>query len=292
MLSQQTPPETVNQEKQCVKQLTGVSDVNDVIFNNVGWTSRVYIVGNGQFVVKFPRDDEVKREYVRELAVLRLLGQIECAVQVPKLRWWHPNNDYLGYEGIVGDEFAPVALHTGSSARKAIGRAVGSFLKRLHALNLDSARVVTVQDEIDEFQHKYRLSSAVITRDFTGDEQAKLASLIEEELPRELLRLGENPALCHGDLGFWNMILKDDGQIGIVDFGDTGYYDRSKDFMGLRDPELLDAALATYGDNEVLRRKIALRQKVLHILDLPFFIGKEDEVGISKTVSMIKAAIE
>ena len=128
MLSQQTPSEIVEQEKQHVQQLTGVSDVNDIVFNNVGWTSRVYIVGKGRFVVKFPRGDEVKREYVQELAILRLLSQVESAVQVPKLRWQHPDNDYLGYEGIVGDEFAPVAMHTNSDARRAIGRAVGGFL--------------------------------------------------------------------------------------------------------------------------------------------------------------------
>lgn len=55
--------------------------------------------------------------------------------------------------------------------------------------------------------------------------------------------------------------------------------------------EVLDAALEAYGDTAVLRQKIAVRRKILYIVDLPFFIGKEDEDGIKKTVSKIKSTI-
>jgi hypothetical protein len=87
------------------------------------------------------------------------------------------------------------------------------------------------------------------------------------------------------------MILQYDRQVGIIDFGDVGYYDHSKDFMGLGDPDLLEAALVAYGESKYLRRKIAVRQKILYILDLPFFIGKDDGVGIRKTVAKIKAIL-
>jgi aminoglycoside phosphotransferase (APT) family kinase protein len=291
MLSQQTPPELIEQERRLVQQLTGVSGADQVVLNDGGWTSRVYIAGGGRFVVKFPRGEAVRHEYASEIAILTLLARIEAPVQLPRLRWRHPDNAYLGYEGIIGDQFAPLAARTDADTRKALGRAIGRFLKQLHSLTLEGARVVTTGDEIEEFQYKYRLSSPVIARDFTKDEQARLARLVEEEMPAELVRLGEDRALCHGDLGLWNMVLSQDGRIGIVDFGDSGYFDRSKDFMGLRDPDLLDSALEAYGDDQVLRQKIAIRQKILNILDLPFFIGKADAAGIGKTVAEIKVAL-
>jgi aminoglycoside phosphotransferase (APT) family kinase protein len=291
MLSQQTPAEVVERERQLVRKLIGLSDSDHVVLNDRGWTSRVYIVNDGQYVVKFPRGEVVRREYASEIAVLNLLAQIESPVRVPVLRWLHPDNAYLGYEGIVGDEFAPMVALTDAETRRAVGYAVGSFLKQLHGLALEGARVMTIEDEIDEFQSKYDLASPVVTRDFTEDEQARLATLIEEEMPKELLRLGEDRALCHGDLGLWNMILQYDRQVGIIDFGDVGYYDHSKDFMGLGDPDLLEAALVAYGESKYLRRKIAVRQKILYILDLPFFIGKDDGVGIRKTVAKIKAIL-
>jgi aminoglycoside phosphotransferase (APT) family kinase protein len=291
MLPQHTPPDVIEHERRLVQQLAGVGDIRDVTLNDGGWTSRVYIVNDGQFVVKFPRGAEVKLEYACEVCALRLLETITSAVQVPRLLWSHPDNDYLGYEGIVGRQFAQVSASTDSGARKAIGRAIGAFLTQFHALTLDGASAMTLPAEIEEFQSKYKLGLPVISRDFTTREQGALETLIEEDLPRELLRCGDDPMLCHGDLGLWNMILKADGRIGIIDFGDAGYYDRSKDFMGLRDPDLLDAALDAYGDSDSLRRKISLRQKILYILDLPFFIGKGDEDGIGKTVAAIKAAI-
>lgn len=69
--------------------------------------------------------------------------------------------------------------------------------------------------------------------------------------------------MCHGDLGYWNMVLREDGGIGVIDFGDIGHYDRSKDFIGFEDAEALDEALKVYGDSELLRQKVAIRQKVL-----------------------------
>ena len=47
-------------------------------------------------------------------------------------------------------------------------------------------------------------------------------------------KLKSNIKLCHGDLGLWNIILNKK-QIGIIDFGDVGYYDSSIDFSGIGD---------------------------------------------------------
>lgn len=282
--------ETIASEKQLVSHLANVH-IDQIIFNDIGWTSRVYIVSNGRFVVKFPRTDEVKKEYEQEIAVLKLLEQIKATIQVPKIRWTDANNDYLGYEGIIGQAFDQVAPTTDTAIKQTIGHAIGEFLKQLHALNLDNARTMTIQDEIKEFQYKYGLGLAVIKRDFSEEEQTKLETLIYEEMPTELERLGEEMALCHGDLGYWNMILTEAESVGIIDFGDIGYYDKSKDFIGLEGKEALNEALKVYGDNEILRQKIAIRQKVLSILDLPFFIGKKDEKGIVKTVTKIKAGL-
>lgn len=289
--SQQTSLHVIEDEKQQIKELVGLSDLSAIAFNDVGWTSRVYIIHNGQYVFKFPRAETVKNEYAQEIALFKLLDKQATHVQVPKVRWTHPRNDYLGYEGIIGQEFTPLAAHMSIEVKRSIGRAIGSFLKQLHALNLHNARTMTVHDEIKEFQYKYGLALRVIERDFSQEEQAKLKALLYDEMPSELTQLGRDKALCHGDLGYWNMILKPDNHIGIIDFGDVGYYDRSKDFIGLQDNEILDQALGVYGDNPLLRQKITIRQKVLYILDLPFFIGKNDEQGITRTVAKIRAGL-
>jgi len=45
-----------NDELEMVKRLTGVCDESRIEINEIGWTSRVYIVDGGKIVFKFPRN--------------------------------------------------------------------------------------------------------------------------------------------------------------------------------------------------------------------------------------------
>jgi hypothetical protein len=83
----------------------------------------------------------------------------------------------------------------------------------------------------------------------------------------------------------------DNGQLGIIDFGDVGYYDRSKDFIDLNDNQIFELALQAYGDNEKLRQKITMRQNTTHIISLTYYIGKHDQKGIQKTLAKIKSTL-
>lgn len=190
MYPQKTDRAIITKEEQLVKDLVGLSDSDHIELNDVGWTSRVYIVNDGQFVIKCPRSETTKKEYEQEIRILRLLEQIHTDVQVPKVRWTHPNNEYLGYEGIVGKAFDQVAKDTDIETRKNIGRAIGSFLKQLHDIQFNSTRILNIEAEIKEFQYKYGLAQSVITRDFSDAEQAKLKVLIEKEMPDKLREYG------------------------------------------------------------------------------------------------------
>jgi aminoglycoside phosphotransferase (APT) family kinase protein len=107
-----------------------------------------------------------------------------------------------------------------------------------------------------------------------------------------LKELGYDKALCYGDLGYWNLILTADGQVGVIDFGDIGYWDRSKDFIGLENEQILGEALVTYGDRPLLRDKIMVRQKALTLLDLPYYVGTRNAQGVAKTAEKIRMMIE
>lgn len=282
--------EIIEREFEIVRDLTGHRE-SEIAFIDSGWTSRVYVCDGGRWVVKFPRAQRVKREYARERQVLGLLEGLDTPVEVPRLRWIDDDDSYLGYDGIVGSELASHDYDIGPADKTAIGRSLGCFLRALHGLTPGEVRTISVADEVAEFRQKYEMSESVITDSFTAVERARLDHLVNDELPQQLLDLGTEPALCHGDLGYWNMILRKDGGIGIIDFGDAGYYDRSKDFMAIQDDEVLAAALDAYGDSDLLCAKIAARQKVLYLLDLPFFIGKHDTLGIQRTVAKIRSTL-
>jgi hypothetical protein len=70
-----------NKELATVKKLTSVSDENRIVLNEVGWTSRVYIVDNGEIVFKFPRGKKWQEECKHELNILRLINTSEKCVK-------------------------------------------------------------------------------------------------------------------------------------------------------------------------------------------------------------------
>lgn len=291
MQSQHTKQETIIKEKQIIASLLNLPGNETILLNEVGWESRVYIINSGEFVFKFPRSEIVRNAYPQEIAGYRLAGQIQSAIIVPDVRWVHPQNNYFGYEGIVGETLEDQFPNLPEKRKIKICRELGTFLKQLHDLKLEGVPTMTLEQEIAEFQEKYRLGLPELKRHFTETEQATIEQMVFDIYPQKVIGLKMEQALCHGDLGYWNIIYGENHQVGIIDFGDLGYYDRSKDFIGVNEQKMLDAALSQYGDNDILREKIGLRQQILPILDLPYFIGKSNQEGIEKTIVRIRETI-
>jgi len=110
-------------------------------------------------------------------------------------------------------------------------------------------------------------------------------------MPAIVLKLGSDSVLCHGDLGYYNLILSNQNKVGAFDFGDVGYYDKSKDFLGLDEKELLNSTLSVYGDVNILRQKIAVRQKVLPLLELTYFIENNIKQMTDMTLEKLRVAL-
>jgi aminoglycoside phosphotransferase len=260
----------------------------DIELNNVGWTSRVYIVAKGKFVFKFPRSAGAKKEYEQEVNILKLLKQINYKVHIPIICWIGDHYSYLGYKGIIGKTFDQIIKKLTIADKVLIGKKIGEFLVQLHSQKLKDAHTVTIQDEIIQFQDCYRDVRTTIANHYSTDEQKKLRTFIMEDMPKVINKLGCDYSLCHGDLGYWNLILREDNSIGVIDFGDIGYYDKSKDFLGIEDKEMLDSVLSIYGDNKILRQKIAIRQKALPLLDLVYFVKNNDNAKIIQTIEKLQ----
>lgn len=293
MPAQKTTPDIIVAEKQIVKNLVGLANIDEIVLIDRGWDSRVYALKSENYFFKFPRSAKIQSHYKFEIAGIKSVANMGAAVRVQKILWEHPKNAYFGYEGVQGLPLSVVAQDLNDSEQQIVGMAVGNFLKFLHQLKLPSARTVSVADEAKQIQRWYVESLSVIAQVFTEGEQQKLHELVYEIWPINLERLGSESVLCHGDLHFENILYSKDRGIGIIDFGDVGYYDRSKDFLELNDqPVIFDSALQTYGQKDAkLMEKIALRRAMIQIINLGFFLGKNDKAGIARTVDKIKASL-
>ena len=270
-----------------VRSLTGVGTDDDIVFDDEGWDSRVYVVDGGDAVFKFPRSPAVQRGYANEIAMLQLVEAEPLLVRTPRVRWVGPELAYFGYEGVHGH--APNLDDLTRHECRTLGHVIGTFAKTLHTLELAGVRVMTVEDEIADFQAKYDAAASTIAERFTRDERATLDEFYAVAMPEEMRRLGGDLVLCHGDLGPWNVMLAADGSTGVIDFGDVCRCDPSKDLVGMYEPVALDAALEAYGYSELLHRKVAVRAKALPAMDLIFYAGKEDEERLTTCIDRIRA---
>jgi hypothetical protein len=80
-------------------------------------------------------------------------------------------------------------------------------------------------------------------------------------------------------------------EVGVIDFGDVGYQDGSKDFSGFGDDAILAVAFDSYGADAVLREKAYLRIKAFPILDIPFYLGKQNQAGVDACTDLVRRVI-
>ena len=283
---QETDPAIRVAEEAAIRRLLSLDPETPIQFNDIGWTSRVYLIARGEIVFKFPRTPEAREDCRFEVRALDVARRIDSEVRVPEVRWADPDLAYFGYLGIAGRPFDRAAATFDPAEMARIGTAIGRFLRDFHPRRIAGAPVMPPEAEFAEHREKLAMGMAHIAAHFAAREAADIRHLVTIHYPARMAALGHTPGLCHGDLGYWNMIRPDRGGLGVIDFGDVGYFDTSIDFAGMTDPDMREAALSAYG-HKIPAEKIALRQRIIPILDLPFHIGKGDPAGIARTLDRI-----
>lgn len=275
-----------------IKTLTGV-DEKQIVFNSVGWTSRVYLIDNGRIVFKFARNKKELPNFKYEIEVMKLLKSEEFCLNIPQINWCGQNNEYIGFHGVYGKALQPEMINTFTIKQKeSLGKQIGLFLKQLHQLQGQVHPIFgTDAEQIKEYQSNLIKAENVFKEFFTESEMKSIMLLFMETAPKRLNELGQDLVFCHGDFGYNNILIDQNFSVGVIDFGDAGLSDRSKDFVDLDDDIVLKSALDAYGGDDILLEKILIWQKLLPIFLMLFYIDRKENDGIVECVSKIKRFI-
>lgn len=277
--------ETIAREIAQVRKIFGLSETAEISYNPTGWTSRVYLYGDGELVAKFPRSEEIKKEYSFEVQAYQLIQGIDH-VDIPEIVEIGSDYSFVAYKGIIGQTLDNVK-DLNHKAQEAIGTAIGGFLRELHKISTSCCNGQSIDDEIKECIDKFEMGRSEIIKRADSAQIMALEHFIHEFFPAELRRMGEKSVYSHGDLGYWNMVCRSNGRIGVIDFGDAGFYDESRDFVGLANQKVLQSALSAYGASKQIEMKAAIRKVVLPVVRLPYYIGKRNPHGVRATISRI-----
>ena len=271
-----------------VKKLTNITDKNRIVVNEIGWSSRVYIVDNGEIVFKFPRNLAYQKECEHEVSILKLISDYAFNVHIPIVKWTSDDGLYTGLCGIKGKSLTTETVDKLSDAQKReIGTQIGLFLKQLHAIDYKGKSPSNDSTIIEWYQKAFDEKKPILKNYFSENELDTIEELVIA-LPQKSAKLGIEPVFCHCDLGYNNILITNNLEVGVIDFGDAGIYDKSTDFTGLENDTMLNAAIIAYGDNEILREKIAIRRQLLPLMEMLFLIDKKDKEGIKKSAGKMR----
>ena len=143
--------EIITKEKEIVSSLTN-EHFETIEFVDIGWTSRVYLINNGELVFKFARNNKVVEEYKNEVRVYKFLEKKSFEVKLPVVRFEDENLRYFGYEGIVGQTLDKYIDNLSEKEKdNNWTRLSGFFKKILHESNLDNINIFDISHEEKEF---------------------------------------------------------------------------------------------------------------------------------------------
>ncbi|MDR0796812.1 MAG: aminoglycoside phosphotransferase family protein [Tannerella sp.] len=280
-----------SKELAIVQKLTHITDENRIVLNETGWTSRVYIIDDGAFVFKFPRGKKWYDECRHELTILKLISEYAFNVNLPLIKWEGENLSYTGFYGVKGKSITTQAIEKLNDRQKReVGEKIGLFLKKLHSIDYKGKSPNNESDIILWLQKTFHKRKRLLEVYFNKNELETIEEIVTA-FPQKSTQYGTEQVFCHCDLGYNNILLTGNLEVGIIDFGDSGMYEKSHDFTGLEDDIMLDAAIIAYGDDEVLREKVAIRRQLLPLMEMLFLIDRKDEKGINESASKIKKII-
>jgi len=278
----------LEKEINIVKHLTGVKDDSRISTNETGWTSRVYIVDNGKFVFKFPRNEKFKKECIQEVAVLQLLKNHKFNASTPVLNWTVEDNSYFGFYGVEGKPLREVIRTISNEQKLDIGTQLGVFVKQLHGIkDYSDVKSQTLDEQATEYSRMYRKGRGSLDVIFGQSELMIIDDFFEHEVPKSMTGVSEL-VFCHGDLDYNNTLIDADNHVGIIDFGDAGLYDRSQDFRGMDDVALREAMIMAYGGGDIISRAASeTTSKMIDVLNLIYCIESR-EAEASEYIERIK----
>lgn len=272
-------------ELQIIEQLTGVAQERIKLADDGFW-SRGYVIDDGRIVFKFKKVPGVS--YVSEIRTLEFVGSLSLGVSLQRVGWVSPDDRYLGVYGVVGRPLETVSQLDYQS----VGAQLAFALRKLHQAHPEGAEILTLDEELSAWQGRYMRSHDRLLDYFSEKELVRLDRIMFEVVPAKLKRLGENIVYSHGDLGDGNIIIDDNGKVGIIDFSEMCYLDEAGDFMDVSSDELRRVMLDVYGADEILREKVKLRVMARPMIVLGDYVKRGEVKRVERMVVKIRRILE
>lgn len=211
--------------------------VNSLNRIGAGDDSEVYLC-NGEYIIKVPKREEVKRAQEKEVALYDFLSSCKLPFETPKPVLSDENFKVITYikgQHLSYDDYQCLS----EEERDLLAMDEANFLKALHAIRIDLCNPLfkdRVQDKEQEYlKDKEKLTNILREMNLLNDKVKELISSVYSKLFSSDFLFNYSPCLVHNDFSSRNMIFNNNRLVGVIDFGDFLVGDPDNDFLCLLD---------------------------------------------------------
>lgn len=213
-------------------------DFSNIHYKNIKiitkwWSNDVVILDD--IIFRFPKEDFVRNNFIKEIKILEILNKEIKNIQVPKYTYISKNNDFWWYQIIKWVEFKKSYIN--NSNYKNIAMQIGTFLNQLHSIDINKFQNLLNLDVNKHYSFETWYINYIIW------EYKKIEYLFSKEDFQKIISFIQNTqnykinysSLTHYDFQWKNIIISEDkNKINwIIDFSDIAIYDPAIDFVWL-----------------------------------------------------------
>lgn len=262
-------------------------DIRSLRVIEEGWDSQVAVV-NEDWIFRFPRNGATAAQLRIEQALLPQLAP-ELPLAIPKFRYAclaHADGEwpFVGYRMIPGVQLSRAVLDAAEpTARQAVARQLGEFVRALHSFPLDRGRrLAPTLGSLDR---------AIFVAEYTEIKQQvfPLLSSQEREWVSGIYAIAADdaawhfePVLVHNDLTAAHILFDPTAQrlIGVLDFGDMAIGDPAIDLTGLLEygSAFVDEVIQFYGRalDAGFQRRLGFYRPRMWLTDLRYHLDQNN----------------
>lgn len=250
--------------------------ISSIQITGEGDNSIAFII-NENYIFRFPKRKEVKKQIQREIAVLPKIKS-SLNLSIPHFEFISPEINFVGYKIIPGTPLTFKIYNSLNKKQQAyINQSIGSFLSQLHHTDMDALNHCNLEtmDPCEEYSDNFRKAKKYIYPHISKSKQKIITRVFTEYLCNSE-NFKYTPALIHNDFSADHILFDTESKLltGIIDFGDIAIGDPDYDLMYLLDEfgeKILKGIFKIYkpGNKKKLMKKLyffSLANKIQIIL--------------------------
>lgn len=196
------------------------------------WSNNIIILDN-KIIFRFPKEDYIKNNFIKEVKILNFLNKYITGISIPKYNYISTNNDFWWYNLIKWTEFKKHNIN--KTNYKKITMQIWLFLTQLHSIDINKFKYLINLDINKHYSFETWYIEYIINKfkeienNFSKEDFNKIIKFI---INSQNIKISKY-CLTHYDLQWKNIIISDNkNKINwIIDFSDIAIYDPAIDFI-------------------------------------------------------------